>query len=943
MKRIERVLDYIEKASAPFDLQKFEARCGMDAQEIADAMAMQRSNVSKELNELCREGKVVKFGRRPVLYFARDVLQGMYQLTDEFPSGALSFASLEDFHQALQEARGEVQKNPFDALIGAHRSLAHQVEQAKAAILYPPDGLHTLIVGQTGVGKTLFAHLMYAYGKAMGHFAEDAPFVTFNCADYYTNPQLLISHVFGHIKGAFTGAEQPRAGLVEEADGGVLFLDEIHRLPPEGQEMIFYFMDTGTFNRLGETTRSRHAKVLIIGATTEDPSSALTKTFVRRIPNIITIPPLSERTLSEKLDIIKALFMDEARRIKKPIRVTAEVVKALLGSIGAGNVGQLKSSIKLLCAKAFLNGWDAPGSIEIDFKMLPLALKNGLLNFTADRKAFDEFLPYLTQSLTVSPEGEKQVRGTVDEGEGDWHSFNLYRVVEEKVRQLKGEGIDSNTIKKMVAADVNLYIRELYEKRNAVNLSTRERLLKIVDAPLIDFSEKIVAFVQKKMKRVYHDRFLYAFCLHLSAFLKRVKNHETVPYPELSEAMEKGSKVYETAQEIRAKIEAQYHVQMPETETEYIALLLASAEDDDLDEKVIILVATHGPSTASSMVETAQKLFNTTETNLIPVDMPLDKKPQEIADQVITMLRGMPAQEGVLILADMGSLISLGDEIESKLHLPVRTLDMVSTPIVLEAMRKADIPGMTLDGIYDSLRSFRGYETAADTPLPETAGPDEKPEAVVTVCSTGRGAALKLKSLVEDALAPSGKKIEVVPLGLTRLEEHLAELAGSRRVVAAVGMKQPKSAVPFISLEQFIDGSGEQELLHLVGAVPLAQTQKSQKQGKRVVRSLCEDSLRRFLTYLNPEKILDTLMLFEQDVEHALGRTFSNPVRIRLIVHCGCALERCVTRSPLDFSGDREEIDTQKYKAIQNAAKRFEASLNLRLDADEMALMSQMI
>jgi transcriptional regulatory protein LevR len=66
-------------------------------------------------------------------------------------------------------------------------------------------------------------------------------------------------------------------------------------------------------------------------------------------------------------------------------------------------------------------------------------------------------------------------------------------------------------------------------------------------------------------------------------------------------------------------------------------------------------------------------------------------------------------------------------------------------------------------------------------------------------------------------------------------------------------------------------------------------------------------------------------------------------VRIRLIVHCGCALERCVMRSPLDFSGRREEIDTQKYKAIQNAAKRFEKSLNLRLDADELALMSQMV
>ena len=60
-------------------------------------------------------------------------------------------------------------------------------------------------------------------------------------------------------------------GIIDQADGGMLFLDEIHRLPPEGQEMIFYFMDHGTYSRLGETTKSHEANVRIVGATTEDP------------------------------------------------------------------------------------------------------------------------------------------------------------------------------------------------------------------------------------------------------------------------------------------------------------------------------------------------------------------------------------------------------------------------------------------------------------------------------------------------------------------------------------------------------------------------------------------------------------------------------------------------------------------------------------------------
>ena len=84
---------------------------------------------------------------------------------------------------------------------------------------------------------------------------------------------MLISQIFGHAKGAFTGADTEKDGLVVKANNGILFLDEIHRLPPEGQEMIFYFIDTGTYNKLGDTDRKRSSKVLIIGATTEEPGS----------------------------------------------------------------------------------------------------------------------------------------------------------------------------------------------------------------------------------------------------------------------------------------------------------------------------------------------------------------------------------------------------------------------------------------------------------------------------------------------------------------------------------------------------------------------------------------------------------------------------------------------------------------------------------------------
>ncbi len=172
--------------------------------------------------------------------------------------------------------------------------------------MYPPYGLPTLIIGATGVGKSLFARLMYDFSRHENIINGD--FILFNCADYYNNPQLLISHLFGHIKGAFTGATSDKEGLIEKANGGVLFLDEIHRLPPEGQEMVFYTLDSGNFSRLGETERTRTSRFRFICATTENPESALLKTFIRRLPTIINLPALYARSAQEKFELSCALL-----------------------------------------------------------------------------------------------------------------------------------------------------------------------------------------------------------------------------------------------------------------------------------------------------------------------------------------------------------------------------------------------------------------------------------------------------------------------------------------------------------------------------------------------------------------------------------------------------------------------------------------------------------
>lgn len=86
------------------------------------------------------------------------------------------------------------------------------------------------------LGENLFAHAMFQFAQTEGTIKSDCELVVFNCADYANNPELLMSHLFGYEKGAFTGADTDKDGLIQQADGGMLFLDEIHRLPPKARK-----------------------------------------------------------------------------------------------------------------------------------------------------------------------------------------------------------------------------------------------------------------------------------------------------------------------------------------------------------------------------------------------------------------------------------------------------------------------------------------------------------------------------------------------------------------------------------------------------------------------------------------------------------------------------------------------------------------------------------
>jgi len=925
MKRIDRIYNYIRESSQKYTVGQLSGHIGFDATEISEQLDILRNNVSMELNVLFKMDKIIKITSRPVLYFDKEVLEKL--CGRKLGKGPIEVAKLEEI--IMIEEDDSLEKSPFKYLIGANGSLKNQVEQAKAAILYPPNGLHTLIVGPTGVGKTLFVNMMYSYGKYEKKLKEDAPFKIFNCADYYNNAQLLVSHIFGHMKGSFTGADVDKPGLVEKADGGILFLDEIHRLPPEGQEMIFYFMDTGTFNRLGETDRKRKANVLIIGATTEEPTS-LMKTFIRRIPIVITLPPLDERPLQESVDIVKFLLSNEAHRVNKSIKITGDAAKALIGSVSYGNVGQLKSNIQLVCAKSFLNGIHNKDYIEINFKNLPDHIKNGLLSLSAKRKQMEELGESLNEPILITPEGHK----VLAENDPYEPPFNLYKIIEDKAALLREEGMSEILIKKFITVDINLHIKSFYNKFDK-RISSREKMLKIVDENLLELAEEIQELARKRLKKEYNDQFLYALSLHLSALFKRLKSNQSVQYTNIESVIKDYPNEFELALEIKTKVEERYNIEIPKEELAYFTLLLTSIQEEQQGGQVAIIVVTHGNSTATSMVEVTQKLFG--YSNLVAVDMPLEVSPKDILDKIVEKIQEFDKIDGLLLLVDMGSLTSFETMIMEKIKIKVKTLDMVSTPMVLEAARKANILGMDLDSIYNSLKKFKGYGG-----IIEKSHPSHSDKGVIlTICTTGEGAAIKLKGLVEDSLRNiTDEEINVIAIGIQEVKLRVKEIEQQHKILASVGITNPHIDVPFIPIDALIDGRGERMLKNILKNDDFTIVEKGHN---LVVRNLCQDSLQQLLTYLNPLKIISVLMEFQRVLGKELKREFSNSMQIKLIIHCGCAIERMVIKDGLSYKGDRSTIDGELIKHIQKAAEIFNDSIQIELTEDEILYIADML
>jgi DNA-binding NtrC family response regulator len=210
-----------------------------------------------------------------------------------------------------------------------------------------PTGVTVTLIGETGTGKDVFARAIHELSPR-----ASAPFVVFDCGA--VAPNLVESELFGHERGAFTGAHSEHAGAFERASGGTLLLDEIGELPLDLQPRLLRVLDDRSVRRVGGA-RERQVDVRIVAATNRDLGALVAAKqfrqdlYFRLAAAIVNLPPLRER--SEDLPLLVQGLLDDLGRPE--VEVPEATLTVLRAHTWPGNVRELKNTIA--CALAFVD------------------------------------------------------------------------------------------------------------------------------------------------------------------------------------------------------------------------------------------------------------------------------------------------------------------------------------------------------------------------------------------------------------------------------------------------------------------------------------------------------------------------------------------------------------------------------------------------------------
>lgn len=884
MKNIDRILKEIERITASDQVR------GVTTQELADTLQMDRTLVSRCLNQLVLEQQIRKLDTRPVLYY----------LVDE---------------QTKYSKQSE-DNHVFDEFIGAKGSLEKQIKQCISSVKYPGTGLPLLLTGNSGVGKSYLASLIHKYAIKEKIINAKAKFVVFNCADYANNAELLASKLFGYKKGAFTDASADHEGVIAQADGGYLFLDEVHRLSAEGQEKLFLLLDQGVYQPFGDK-QYYSVNVRLICATTENPRNAMIHTFLRRIPIQVHLPDLKERSVSERLTFIQRFYFSESEKFNIPIRVSDEVVNYLMSCPLEGNIGELTNLIKVSCANAYHVNTEK----EMTIQMKDIAIKPD--HALRIKRYFKKEYLHISSSHQ-----DQKIEKSSDEFTTEiLHMFSqLHAFLKQDSLAIR---TDEEVKKKVTECYKKITDIAYFENIMFVNESYDELLLIYIREGINMLFQRygIKSYVEtdKNLANMFH-------ILHSDYFMQT--EVETI----LSECMEilhsRKFKYSILVDRFFDFLETSINYEPSVAERLFFTLRLISQSSSKQKSKINVIILAHGNSTASSIASVVNVLFF--DYIVEAFDMPIDMQPLDIVEHIKKYSNQLDRRHGVIFLVDMGSLFDIYPLIKDCFKGDIAVINNITTQLAMGVGGLIN-QGENMINIIDAIVSeselrYKYFERSA------------KRKVIVATCASGIGTAQRMKNILQNCMIEKEDTIDVITCDYFSLKNYgknndIFKKYDVLLVVTTLGLSI--SEVPTMMFTEMLTEDNLKKLKLILKEV--YDDVSIVKIVDNLMKSLTLENILSKLTILNPTRVVDNVSVVLSEMEKAFDFTLTGNQKLSLYIHMAVMMERCFFHQSSIMEDYVTESKQEELNMLRELFENYMTDFDVEIPDWELDMIFKMI
>lgn len=902
MARMDRVMKYVESTTR--EAIKSGKSAGVSAATVAMELEIHRSDASAELNKLCKLGYVEKNGTRPVLYFSIRKPQEEANVSQQLLMENLENNNINADHYI-----------PFSNIIGSVGSIKAQIELAKAAVVYPPTGLHTLICGESGVGKSLLAEAMWRYAAQIWARRENGndkvPFITFCCADYADNSQLLLSQLFGYVKGAFTGANEEHEGLVDRASGGILFLDEIHRLPPAGQELLFMLVDKGTYRRLGESRGERKAHLMLICATSEDITSSLLMTFRRRIPVQITLPRINERPVKERIALITHFVKQETIRLGLAIWISGEALRTFAYYNCPANIGELRNDLQLCCAKSYLTYLaSAIDKLTVDTSVIP----QRIFSMVRHQEVMDPAINRIFKDgILIEPSGQPLAQNLSNDYD---LPIDLYGFIDKKIESHRQMCMSDEDIEYQVGKDLDKYfesvVQAFFKHENS------DMPISIIQQNIWETANLLLNDAAGKLNRKYGRKTLVALALHLQQFKERFASGRVIYNPNLKTIKTEHRQAYSVAMDNSAILTEKLGITISPDELGFIAMFLIHGSDDIIKSRIGLIIVAHGRGTAQNMAEVANNLLGTDHVKAY--DIPLTKSNARTVEELQEVVLKANEGHGVIILVDMGFLVTMENMLVKATHVPLRIIPNVTTALVLEAGRRVLTTDDNLEQAVSNI--YATYDEYVLTLRQRREYKEDGKGVILVTCFSGQGVALKIKEILLESIPQTHDMNFITAGAMNDVKNMVAEVRDNLQI--AIGSIDPQlDGVPFVHVSELFSPDGIGRISALLKSDLLARNQANlDDHSKAEVYVLLAGQLNKFVKTLSVDRVGICCEELVKKIENYFFKgQISQDAIVRIYLHSACMFDRIHAGETLqtpDWSGKIKIERQAEFQQLKN-------------------------